>query len=111
MNGRTTKSGESWEDLNKRRGRLAAAARKRMNVFRQQYEREQRAKALAADAADVRITRAFGSAYHFHVARTVLTALIEPTQGMVEAARGYIDDGNKWRAMIKTALRELDGIS
>ncbi len=110
MKGRFTKSGESWDDLNKRRGRLAAEARKSMAAFRREYAREQRAKTLSAGAADVRITQALGSGFHLHIARTVLTALIEPTPGMVEAARGYIDDGNKWRAMVKVALLELGGI-
>jgi hypothetical protein len=109
---RTTKKGESWADLNKRRGRLAAAARKQNAAWRRQMEREQRAKRVAANggAADVRITQALGARFHLHIARTVLSALREPTLGMVEAARPQIDDAGKWRAMVDAALREFDGI-
>jgi hypothetical protein len=108
----TTKSGESWEDLNKRRGRLSAIGRKQWASLRLQIEREERAKRVAANggAADVRITRALGASFHLHIARTVLSALREPTLSMVEAARTQIDDAGKWRAMVDAALREFDGI-
>jgi len=46
---------------------------------------------------------------HSRVAQTVLSALIEPTPGMVDAARAHIDDADKWRAMVKVALLELGG--
>lgn len=110
MKVRTTKSGESWEDRYKRRGRLAAGSRKRAQAFRSEYAREQRAKAPSENAANLRITRAFGAGFHLHIARTVLLALTEPTLGMVEAARAHIDDANKCRAIVKVALRELDGM-
>lgn len=72
---------------------------------------QERAKKIAANggAADVRATEALGSLFHIHVARIVLSALREPTLGMVEAARSQIDDAGKWRAMVDVALRELDG--
>jgi hypothetical protein len=60
--------------------------------------------------ADVRITRALGASFHLHIARTVLSALREPTLSIVEAARTQIDDAGKWRAMVDAALREFDGI-
>jgi len=50
-----------------------------------------------------------GSLFHSHVARTVLSALREPTLGMAEAARTQIDDAGKRRAMVDVALRELEG--
>ncbi len=108
---RTTKSGESWADLNKRRGRLSAAGRRQSAELKRQIEREQRAKRITANggAADVRIDRALGARFHIHIARTVLSALREPTLGMVEAARTQIDDAGKWRAMVDVALHELDG--
>ena len=43
-------------------------------------------------------------------ARTVLSALIEPTPAMLEAARSHTDDADKWRAMVKVARLELDDI-
>ena len=52
---RRTKSGELWSDLNKRRGRLAAQARRNMAQLRRQIDREQRARTLAQGAADKRI--------------------------------------------------------
>jgi hypothetical protein len=109
---RTTKKGESWADLNKRRGRLSAIARKQWAEVDRQMAREARAKRVAANrgAADVRITQALGGQFHIHIARTVLSALREPTLGMVEVARTQIDDAGKWRAMVDAALRELDGI-
>ena len=108
---RTTKSGESWTDLNKRRGRLAAIARKQHAAIRQQIDRESRARRITANggASDERITRALGARFHIHIARTVLSALREPTLGMVEAAHSQIDDAGKWRAMVDVAVRELDG--
>ena len=111
MKDRTTKKGESWADLNKRRGRLAAAARKQNAAWRRQMEREERAQkiSLSGGGADIRITQALGPRFHIHVARTVLSALREPTLGMVEAARTQIDDAGKWRAMVEAALREFDG--
>ena len=107
----TTKSGESWADLNKRRGRLSAIARKQFAELDLQIKREERAKKVAANggAADVRTDRALGARFHIHIARTVLSALREPTLGMVEAGRTQIDDAGKWRAMVDVALRELDG--
>lgn len=58
-----------------------------------------------------RVSRALGADFHIHIARTVLLALAEPTAGMVEVDRVHIDDGSKWRAMVKVAVRELDGWS
>lgn len=110
MEDHITKSGESWEALNKRRGRLSAEARKRYAKWRREGEREERARVLYSGAADARMDQALGARFHIHVARTVLSALIEPTPGMLEAARAQIGDANKWRAMVKTALCELDGI-
>ena len=112
MKDRTTKKGESWADLNKRRGRLSAIARKQWAEIDRQIAREARAKRVAANrgAADVRITQALGGQFHIHIARSVLSALREPTLGMVEAARTQIDDAGKWRTMVDAALRELDGI-
>ena len=97
MKDRTTKSGESWPDLNKRRGRLAAMARQEHAAVRLQMQREDRARRITANAgaADVRITRALGPRFHIHLARTVLSALREPTIGMVEASRSQIDDAGK----------------
>lgn len=46
---------------------------------------------------------------HARIARTTLSALIEPTPSMVDAARAYTNDADKWRAMVKVALSELDG--
>lgn len=112
MKDRATKKGESWADLNKRRGRLSAAARKRYAALRRRIEREERACKIAASggSADIRISQVLGPRFHIHVARTVLSALREPTPGMVEAARTQIDDAGKWRAMVNAALRELDGL-
>jgi len=107
---RRTKSGELWSDLNKRRGRLAAQARRNMAYLRREIDREQRARTLAQGAADKRITDALGARFHIHVARTVLLAIREPTLGMIEASRHCLDDANRWRAMVDVALRELDGI-
>lgn len=105
-----TRNGESWEALNKRRGKLAAAARKRNSAWNRRREMEERAERVAASpaAARIRIEEALGVRFHIHVARVVLSALTEPTAGMVEAARTQIDDAGKWRAMVKVALNELD---
>ena len=65
--------------------------------------------AASPGAANIRVEQALGARFHIHVARVVLSALTEPTHGMIEAARTQIDDAGKWRAMVKVALRELDG--
>ena len=110
MKGRTTKKGESWEDLNKRRGRLSAESRKRFEAMRRERERGERARQLSEGSTTIRVSQALGQRFHIHVARVVLSALLEPTPRMMEAARAQIDDANKWRAMVKVALLELDAV-
>jgi hypothetical protein len=106
---RRTKSGELWSDLNKRRGRRSAEGRRVFAQLREQMDREERAGYLMEGGVAARINQALGAGLHLHLARTVLTALREPTAGMLQAGRHCVDDANRWRAMIDEALRELNG--